>query len=64
MESRCLNYRIQGAKDPKGFTYLGLVEFDKGYRGKLSAKLTTLGKLSVSSNAINAIKGRRTNVFK
>jgi hypothetical protein len=47
-----LSYHIQGARDSKGLADLGLVEIEKGERGKISAKLTTLGKLLVSSNAL------------
>lgn len=47
-----LSYHIQGARDSKGLADLGLVEIEKGDRGKISAKLTTLGKLLVSSNAL------------
>ena len=37
-----LNYHVQGAKDSKGLADLGLVEVEKGNRGKISARLTTL----------------------
>jgi len=47
-----LSYHVQGAKDSKGLADLGLVEVEKGDRGKISARLTTLGKLLVSSNAL------------
>lgn len=47
-----LSYHVQGAKDSKGLADLGLVEVEKGDRGKISAKLTTLGKLLVSSNSL------------
>ena len=49
-----LSYHVQGAKDSKGLADLGLVEVEKGDRGKLSAKLTTLGKLLVASNVIGS----------
>src|ERR671930_682786 len=48
-----LSYHVQGAKGSKGLADLGLLEVEKGERGKLSAKLTTLGKLLVSSNVIS-----------
>lgn len=48
-----LSYHIQGARDSKGLVDLGLVDVEKGDRGKLSAKLTVLGKLLVSSNALS-----------
>jgi len=47
-----LSYHVQGAKDSKGLADLGLVEVEKGDRGKISARLTTLGKLLVSSNTL------------
>ena len=47
-----LSYHIQGTKDSKGLVDLGLLDVEKGNRGKLSAKLTTLGKLLVSSNTL------------
>ncbi len=48
-----LSYHIQGARDSKGLADLGLVDVEKGDRGKISAKLTVLGKLLVSSNALS-----------
>lgn len=47
-----LSYHIQGSKDSKGLADLGLLEVEKGDRGKISAKLTTLGKLLVSGSVI------------
>lgn len=47
-----LSYYVQGARDSKGLADLGLVEVEKGDRGKISASLTTLGRLLVSSNAL------------
>jgi hypothetical protein len=47
-----LSYHIQGGKDSKGLAGLGLIEVEKGERGKISATLTTLGKLLVTSNAL------------
>ena len=47
-----LSYHVQGAKDSKGLADLGLVEVEKGDRGKISAKLTTLGQLLVGSNTL------------
>jgi hypothetical protein len=40
-----LNYHVMGSRDSKGLAELGLLEVEKGDRGKVSAKLTTLGKL-------------------
>jgi hypothetical protein len=48
-----LSYHVQGGKDSKGLANLGLVDVEKGDRGKISAKLTVLGKLLVSSNALS-----------
>src|SRR5918999_176088 len=47
-----LSYHVQGSKDSKGLADLGLLEVERGDRGKISAKLTTLGKLLVTSNAL------------
>jgi hypothetical protein len=43
-----LSYHIQGARDSKGLADLGLLEVEKGERGKISARVTTLGKLLVA----------------
>ena len=48
-----LSYHVQGAKDSKGLADLGLLEVEKGDRGKISAKLKTLGKLLVTSNVVS-----------
>lgn len=48
-----LSYHVQGGKDSKGLADLGLVDVEKGDRGKISARLTVLGKLLVSSNALS-----------
>lgn len=48
-----LSYHVQGARDSKGLADLGLVEVEKGDRGKISARLTTLGKLLISSNILD-----------
>jgi hypothetical protein len=47
-----LSYHVQGGKDSKGLADLGLIEVEKGERGKIFATLTTLGKLLVTSNAL------------
>jgi hypothetical protein len=49
-----LSYHVMGSRDSKGLADLGLLEVEKGNRGKVSAKLTTLGKLLVTSSAISA----------
>jgi hypothetical protein len=51
-----LSYHVQGAKDSKGLADLGLLEVEKGDRGKISVKLTTLGKLLVASNAVGTTR--------
>lgn len=48
-----LSYHVQGGKDSKGLANLGLVEVERGDRGKMIINLTTLGKLLVSSNTLN-----------
>ncbi len=45
-----LSYHIMGGKEARGLAELGLVEVEKGDRGRLLTKLTTLGKLLVISN--------------
>jgi hypothetical protein len=49
-----LSYHVQGGKDSKGLANLGLVEVERGDRGKMIINLTTLGKLLVTSNTLNA----------
>ena len=46
-----LSYHIMGGKEAKGLAELGLLEVEKGDRGRLLTKLTTLGKLLVLSNS-------------
>jgi PII-like signaling protein len=45
-----LSYHIMGGKEARGLAELGLVEVEKGDRGRLLTRLTTLGKLLVVSN--------------
>ena len=47
-----LSYHIQGGKENKGLADLGLVEVEKGDRGKTVISITTLGKLMVTYNSI------------
>ena len=47
-----LSYHVQGSKDAKGLVELGLVEVEKGDRNKVSTRITTLGKLLISSNSL------------
>ncbi len=49
-----LSYHVQGGKENKGLADLGLVEVDKGDRGKTVISITTLGKLMVTSNLVNS----------
>lgn len=49
-----LSYHVMGLRDSKGLADLGMLEVEKGDRGKISAKLTTLGKMLVTSSAISA----------
>lgn len=51
-----LSYHVQGAKDSKGLADLGLLEVEKGERGKISVKLTTLGKLLIASSAVGTTR--------
>ena len=46
-----LSYHIMGGKEARGLAELGLLEVEKGDRGRLLTKLTTLGKLLVLSNS-------------
>lgn len=48
-----LSYHVQGGRDSKGLADLGLIEVDRGDRGKTIVNLTTLGKLLVSSNTLS-----------
>ncbi len=45
-----LSYHIMGGREARGLAELGLLEVEKGDRGRLLTKLTTLGKLLVLSN--------------
>ncbi len=47
-----LSYHVMGSKEAKGLVDLGLLEVEKGDRGKISAKLSTLGKLLVVNSSI------------
>jgi PII-like signaling protein len=55
-----LSYHIMGGKEARGLAELGLVEVEKGDRGKLLTKLTTLGKLLVlSGNGISTTQQQK-----
>jgi hypothetical protein len=47
-----LSYHVMGTKEAKGLVELGLIEVEKGERGRISSKLTTLGKLLVVNDSI------------
>lgn len=49
-----LSYHVMGSKEAKGLAELGLLEVEKGERGRVSAKLTTLGKLLVVNDSITS----------
>lgn len=46
-----LSYHVNGGEDSRGLIELGLVEAEKGSRGKLIVKLTTLGKTLLLTKA-------------
>lgn len=49
-----LSYHVMGSKEAKGLAELGLLEVEKGERGRVSSKLTTLGKLLVVNESITS----------
>ncbi len=46
-----LSYHVQGGKDSKKLTALGLLDVERKDRGKISASATTLGKLLIYSSS-------------
>ena len=46
-----LSYHIRGSEDGRGLEGLGLVEVERGKRGRLRVKLTSLGRTLLSSKA-------------
>jgi hypothetical protein len=44
-----LSYHIRGSRDSKGLESLGLVEIERGKRGRLHVRLTALGRTLLSS---------------
>jgi hypothetical protein len=44
-----LSHHIKGAKNSRGLIKLGLVETERGKRGRLKVKLTTLGRMLLLS---------------
>lgn len=51
-----LSYHVQGGKDAKGLASLGLLDVERKERGKLSATVTTLGKLLITNSSLSAEK--------
>lgn len=49
-----LSYHVQGGRDSKGLASLGLLDVERKDRGKISASITTLGKLLITSNFDNS----------
>lgn len=47
-----LSYHIRGSEDGQGLEELGLVEVERGKRGRLRVKLTALGRTLLSSAAV------------
>ena len=58
-----LSYHVQGTRDSKGLADLGLLEIEKGDRGKISARLTTLGKLLVIGTPTKQTKSSINNTI-
>ena len=48
-----LSYHIRGSQDSKGLESLGLVEIERGKRGRLRVKLTPLGRTLLSTAPAN-----------
>lgn len=49
-----LSYHVMGSRDAKGLVELGLLEVEKGERGRVATKLTMLGKLLVINDSITS----------
>ncbi len=47
-----LSYHVQGSRESKGLADLGLVEVNRVERGKITVKLSTLGKLLIASDVM------------
>jgi hypothetical protein len=48
-----LSYHIRGSQESRGLESLGLVEIERGRRGRLQVKLTPLGRTLLSTAPIN-----------
>lgn len=55
-----LSHHIQGAENSRGLVKLGLVEIERGKRGRTRVKLTTLGKMLLSGATGSAEGMRKT----
>jgi len=47
-----LSYHVQGGNDVKGLASLGLLDVERKDRGKISAVVTTLGKLLITNSSL------------
>lgn len=47
-----LSYHVQGGKNAKGLASLGLLDVERKDRGKISAVVTTLGKLLITNSSL------------
>ncbi len=47
-----LSYHVQGSRESRGLADLGLVEVNRVERGKITVKLTTLGKLLLAGSGV------------
>ncbi|MBI4392619.1 MAG: helix-turn-helix transcriptional regulator [Euryarchaeota archaeon] len=54
VDKSLLSYHLRGGRENKGLEELGLVEIDRGTRGRLIIKLTTMGTMLLSGYAIPA----------
>jgi len=45
-----LSYHIRGSEEGRGLVDLGLVEVERGKRGRLRVKLTALGRILISTS--------------
>jgi DNA-binding MarR family transcriptional regulator len=50
-----LSYHIRGSDDGAGLEKLGLVEIERGKRGRLRVKLTPLGRTLLASSIKQAV---------
>jgi DNA-binding transcriptional ArsR family regulator len=50
-----LSYHIRGSEDSQGLEDLGLVDVERGKRGRLRVRLTGLGRTLLSSSVMNSV---------